>query len=794
MVTFVFPGQGSQQKGMGGTLFDEFKELTSKADEILGYSIKKLCLEDTYQQLGQTRFTQPALYTVNALSYRKKSKETGKKPDYVAGHSLGEYSALFAAGAFDFETGLRLVMKRGELMSQAQGGGMAAVIGLSEEKVAEILKKRDIASVTIANDNSPSQIVIAGPRAEIERIQSIFVEAGGLYIPLNVSGAFHSRYMSDARKQFEEFLDSFTFSELMVPVISNVHARPCKQEDIKKNLVEQITHPVKWTESIRYLMGKGEMTFEEIGPGNVLTRLIRTIQKETTPLVIPEAEEILSKHTEKNKEEKPTPRQKAPAASIVDVTGGKSGDNGKGTVPAGSFGITAMSLGDAEFKKDYNLKYAYLTGSMYRGISSKDIVVKMARAGMMGFFGTGGLNFPEIEKSIREIQKELPNGHAYGINLLHNPADPEREEETVDLLLRYGVRTIEASAYMGITPSLVHYRAHNLTRNGGGAVTVFNRIIAKVSRPEVAEAFLNPAPARLAEKLVQESKITREQAELLQKIPMADDLCVEADSGGHTDGGVAYALMPAMVKLRDEMMKKYQYRKKVRVGAAGGIGTPEAAAAAFILGADFILTGSINQCTVEACTSTAVKDMLQQMNVQDTEYAPAGDMFEMGAKVQVLKKGVFFPARANKLYDLYIRHNSLDEIDEKTRKQLQERYFKRSFEEIYQEVKTFYPQEEITKAERNPKHKMALIFRWYFGYSTRLALSGAPGQEVDYQIQCGPALGAFNQWVKGTNLDDWRERHVDEIAEKLMNETAVVLNQRFQFFILDSNATTKYAV
>jgi trans-AT polyketide synthase/acyltransferase/oxidoreductase domain-containing protein len=289
MLTFVFPGQGSQQKGMGGSLFDDFKEETAKADEILGYSIKTLCLEDPDQQLNKTQYTQPALYTVNALSYLKKLKESGKKPDYLAGHSLGEYSALFAARAYDFVTGLRLVKMRGELMSLAQGGGMAAVIGLHEDHVAEVLKKSDSAGVTTANYNSPSQIVISGPRAEIERIQTFFEEAGGRYIPLKVSGAFHSPHMGEAKKQFEEFLDSFTLSDPAIPVISNVHARPCRPGDIKKNLAEQITHTVKWTESIRCLMGKGEMTFEEIGPGKVLTKLIQSIQKDAAPLVVAEA-------------------------------------------------------------------------------------------------------------------------------------------------------------------------------------------------------------------------------------------------------------------------------------------------------------------------------------------------------------------------------------------------------------------------------------------------------------------------------------------------------------------------
>src|SRR5215469_3207850 len=155
-------------------------------------------------------------------------------------------------------------------------------------------------------------------------------------------------------------------------------------------------------------------------------------------------------------------------------------------------------------------------------------------------------------------------------------------------------------------------------------------------------------------------------------------------------------------------------------------------------------------------------------------------MFEIGARVQVLKKGLFFPARANKLYDLYRQYNSLDEIDGNTRKMIQEKYFHHSFEEIYQEVKSHYPPQEIAKAEQNPKRKMAMIFKWYFARSTQLALSGNPDYKVDYQIHTGPALGAFNQWVKGTLLEDWRNRHVDAIGEKLLNETADLLQQRFQ--------------
>lgn len=769
MVTYVFPGQGSQTKGMGDGLFDEFEELTLQADGVLGYSIKELCLEDPNQTIGMTQYTQPALYVVNALSYLQKVNNIGEKPDFVAGHSLGEYNALFAAGAFDFATGLKLVQKRGELMSHAIGGGMAAVIGLTAEQVADALISNGLENIDIANYNSPTQIVISGRRTDIENAQPIFERVKGvkMYVILKTSGAFHSRYMEQSRKEYEGFISDIQFFELMIPVISNFTARPYKQSEIRQNLIQQITHPVKWTESIRYLMGLGEMEFEEIGPGKVLSGLARRIKNEAEPLIVSQDDQSIDPLVKAVEEHNVVPikSHKTAAKEVI-----KTEKN---------LMLSASSLGSLEFKKEYGLKYAYLTGGMYRGVASIDMVVKMGKAGMMGYLGTGGLQLSDIEQAIESIQQELSAGESYGINLLHNPNNPEKEERTVDIFLKHGVKKIEAAAFLNVTPALVKYRAKGLKRNLQGEIFVPQKIMVKVSRPEVAAEFLTPAPERIVSKLLEDNKITQEEAELLKKIPMADYICVEADSGGHTDGGVAYTLMPAMTKLRDEMMKKHQYIKKVGVGAAGGIGTPAAAAAAFILGADFILTGSINQCTVEAATSDNVKNLLQQMNVQDTEYVPAGDMFEIGAKVQVLKKGLFFPGRANKLYELYRKYNSLDEIDEKTKIQIQEKYFNRSFKEVYEDVKKFYPPQEIEKAERNPKHKMALIFRWYFGYSSQLALKGDEKGKVDYQIHCGPALGAFNQWIKETPLENWQNRHVDEIAEKIMAEAAALLNQRY---------------
>lgn len=450
------------------------------------------------------------------------------------------------------------------------------------------------------------------------------------------------------------------------------------------------------------------------------------------------------------------------------------------TPPASEATRVAERLGSARFRRDYGLKYAYVTGAMYRGIASKEMVVAMGRAGLMGFLGTGGLPLDRLRADIAFIQHELSAGQAYGMNLIANVGDPQTELRTARLFIEMGVPAIEASAFMQITPALVLYRAAGLVAAGDGVMSR-TRILAKLSRPEVARAFMSPAPERIVQKLVADGSLTEEQARLLARVSMANDICVEADSGGHTDQGVALVMLSAIQRLRQELGLAPD---TVRIGLAGGIGTPEAVAAAFIMGADFVLTGSINQCTVEAGTSDAAKDLLQDIDIQDTDYAPAGDMFEMGAKVQVLKKGVFFPARANRLYALYTQYDSMDQFPAPVREQLEDKYFKRPLAEVWRETQDFFRgrgrEDEIAKAEANPKHKMALVFRWYFGHSMRAVFSGDPKQKVDYQIHTGPALGAFNRWVKGTPWESWRQRHVDQIAERLMRDAAALMLARLR--------------
>jgi malonyl CoA-acyl carrier protein transacylase len=286
MIAFVFPGQGSQKRGMGQGLFDEVPEYTAvenDVDAIVGYSMRKLCLEDADDRLKQTQFTQPSLYVVNALHYYKAVRE-GSRPAYLAGHSLGEYNALLAAGVFDFLTGLRLVKKRGELMSQARNGGMGAVIGLKAEKVAGVIRDHGLTSIDVANFNTPSQTVVSGPVDDIKRAGPLFEQEGAqMYIPLQVSAAFHSRYMADASKAFADFLAPMTFASPKTPVIANATAEPYPSsnasESVKSLLVNQITQSVQWTRIVRFLISQGVTQFTEMGPGNVLTRMVQQIQQ-----------------------------------------------------------------------------------------------------------------------------------------------------------------------------------------------------------------------------------------------------------------------------------------------------------------------------------------------------------------------------------------------------------------------------------------------------------------------------------------------------------------------------------
>jgi trans-AT polyketide synthase, acyltransferase and oxidoreductase domains len=436
--------------------------------------------------------------------------------------------------------------------------------------------------------------------------------------------------------------------------------------------------------------------------------------------------------------------------------------------------IRIQQLGDSNFLSAYGVKYAYATGAMAGGIASEEMVIALGKEQILSSFGAGGLTPERLEAAINRIQQALPQG-PYAFNLIHSPSDLAIERRAVDLYLKYGVRIVEASAFLDLTPNIVYYRAAGLSLNDANQIEIKNKVIAKVSRREVASKFLQPAPARILKELVAQGRISELQATLAAKIPMADDITVEADSGGHTDNRPLVCLLPSIMSLRDEIQAQYNYPQPIRVGVAGGIATPQSALAAFMMGAAYVMTGSINQSCVESGACEHTKKLLAQAEMADMMMAPAADMFEMGVKLQVLKRGTMFPMRAQKLFELYRSYDSIEDIPIQEREKLEKQIFRKTIAEVWEGTAAYLSQknpEKLGKAVNNPKLKMALIFRWYLGLSSRWSSTGEKGREVDYQIWCGPAMGSFNDWVRGSYLEEPSNRQVVDVADHIMTGAA----------------------
>ncbi|MBR4995761.1 MAG: ACP S-malonyltransferase [Alistipes sp.] len=280
---YVFPGQGSQFSGMGKNLYDtnvEAKSLFEKANEILGFRITDIMFFGTDDQLKQTNVTQPAVFIHSVVL----AKVLNIKPDAVAGHSLGEFSAMVAAGAMSFEDGLRLVAKRAAAMQQCcenNPGGMAAILAMDDEKVEQICSEVD-GVVVAANYNCPGQLVISGSNEAIDEACAKLKEAGAKRaLRLPVGGAFHSPLMESARAELEAAIAEVEFSAPVCPIYQNVDAKPhTSPEEIKQNLIAQLTAPVRWTQIVENMLADGVDCFDELGPGSVLQGLIKKVSPE----------------------------------------------------------------------------------------------------------------------------------------------------------------------------------------------------------------------------------------------------------------------------------------------------------------------------------------------------------------------------------------------------------------------------------------------------------------------------------------------------------------------------------
>jgi len=291
---------------------------------------------------------------------------------------------------------------------------------------------------------------------------------------------------------------------------------------------------------------------------------------------------------------------------------------------------------------------------------------------------------------------------------------------------------------------------------------------------------MRPPPEKIVASLVSDGLLTAEQAELAKSVPMAEDVTAEADSGGHTDRRPLVVLLPTLQRLRDRVMAEEGYSARgitIRVGAAGGVGDPASAYGALAMGADYLLTGSINQSSVEAGTSDLAKQMIAQAGMADVATGPAPDMFEMGAHVQVLSRGSMYAQRASRLHDLYKRYPSMDDIPTKDREKIEKTFFKRTFADVWEGTREYWAGRdpaEVERAEKDPRHKMALTFRWYLGMTSRWARMGDSDRKRDFQIWCGPSMGLFNDWVRGTWLEPLEARKVVDIANAIMHGAAAV--------------------
>ena len=438
------------------------------------------------------------------------------------------------------------------------------------------------------------------------------------------------------------------------------------------------------------------------------------------------------------------------------------------------------NLGNSKFKTRYNIKYPYVAGAMAHGIASVELVKTAGKAGMIGFFGAAGFSLGALEKAILRLKSEAAD-IPYGFNLVFSGA-PEQELAIIKLYLKHGICLISAAGYLRLTLPLLYYRIKGIYRNSDDTIICPNKIIAKTSRLEIAKQFLSPPPEKMIHQLVERELITQEEAALAEKIPVAEDLTAEADSGGHTDNRAAISLLPSMISLRDNLFQTYKYSTMPSIGLGGGIATPKAVAAAFAMGADYVLSGSVNQSCAEAGTSATVKQMLSKALQTDVVMAPSANMFERGIKVQVLKRGSLFPQRAARLFELYRTYSSIEDIPDDIKSEVEKKILQNSFNSEWELTKKFfkaYDPVQLELAEKDPKRRMSLLFRSYLGKSSKWAINDDRARKKDFQIWCGPSMGAFNEWTKGSFLENPESRQFETIAMNLLFGACVVMRRQW---------------
>lgn len=435
-------------------------------------------------------------------------------------------------------------------------------------------------------------------------------------------------------------------------------------------------------------------------------------------------------------------------------------------------------LGDRAFSAAHGARFNYVAGEMARGIATPMMVIEASRAGCVGFYGSAGLPLDEIRSGVVEIRSALgPQARSWGANLIHSPQEPGQEKAVIDLFLSENVRRVSASAFMKLTLDVVRFAASGLSRAADGSVQRANHVFAKVSRAEVAEAFMAPAPEKMLKELVASGAITQMQADLAATVSVAAEITAESDSGGHTDNRPASTLFSSLTAARSRVASRHGLAESdIRIGLAGGIATPQSVAAAFQMGAAYVLTASINQSAVESGLALPGRRLLAKAGPADIAMAPAADMFEQGVQVQVLKHGTLFAMRGRKLHNFYRSGATYETLAETDRKWLDDvlgEPFEIAWNATRDYIRTINPA-EAARAETDGNKRLALVARRYLFQGAQWAREGDEARAADYQIWCGPAMGAFNEWVAGSFLEPVESRTVRQIALNLMEGAARV--------------------
>lgn len=563
--------------------------------------------------------------------------------------------------------------------------------------------------------------------ASIDRLISVLMNAGARKVlKLQVSGAFHSRYMKPVQVLFAKELESIEFKPPVCKVISNRYGKPYEVTDIKQTLLEQISHPVLLEKSILYVLEHGAEEYFEAGPDNSMKNMVKNIKKEL----------MLDENTENVTEKE-------------------------------------NILGSRSFKEEYETSYAYVVGGIRDGISSVTMMKSLEKGNILGFLGTKGLSLQEtqqiIESALREVKQDK-----LGVHITCDVLQPEYSDEKLQLIIKYNINRLQISGFQKPTEKLYEYRIHNIRQRENAS----DKLLVCVNNRKATEEFMKPIPKYFIQMQMQLGNIDSKEAEFLSKIPLCDDICIENDGLGVNHFG----WISSFKKLNHDMSESYGMKKRVRIGICGNIGNPQMLAVAFFSGADFVMTSTINQCTLEADTSERVKELLQEAKENDFLFAPTDNLFEFGEKKSILKKGTLYAVRAQKVYDIYLKYSSLEEIPDE-QEELLEYYFGISLEQMYQSIVRRVSNREKILIGEQPKYKLGVVLKEYLQLCFIQVKIGEKDWEINYGIEVGSELADMNRWLEGTDLETWKQRKVTIIAKRMMDEGADLLKKNCQLYI-----------